>query len=123
MPSLGERGEGDQGVAGVGDRRIGEHALDAVLAQSTQVADGHRERGHDPNQQQPMGVQLRIGAVGQAQEHGEGSDLGPGGHQGDHRGRRALIHVGSPDLEGRGRNLEAKADQNHGHGKSGKARD
>ncbi len=69
-----------------------------------------------------MSVQERIRAIENAQQHGKGGDLGPGGHQGHNRGRSTLIHIGGPDLKGRGRNLEAKADQNHGHGERSKAR-
>ena len=49
--------------------------------------------------------------------------MGAGGHQGYDRRRGTLVHIGSPDLEGRGRYFKAEADQNHGHGESGKARD
>ena len=53
-----------------------------------------------------MGVPLRIGAVEDAQQHGKGGALGGRRHQANDRGRRALVDVGRPDLEGRGETLK-----------------
>src|SRR6202041_19963 len=46
--------------------------------------------------------------------------LGAGRHQGNNRRKGSLINIGSPDLEGRGRDFEADADQNHAYSKDRK---
>jgi hypothetical protein len=61
-----------------------------------------------------MAVQQRESSVDDAQQHGERCGFGRGGHERDHRRGRAFIDVGRPDVEGRGRNLEAEPDDEHG---------
>jgi len=44
----GERGEGDEEVASVGNRGVRQHALKIFLAQGAQIADRHGDDGQPP---------------------------------------------------------------------------
>ncbi len=50
---IGDGGEGDQDVAGVGDRAIGQHALDVGLEKGAEIARKHSENGEDPESPEP----------------------------------------------------------------------
>ena len=116
MPSMREGGEGDEQVAGVGDAGVGEHALDVALEERAEVADGHGERGEDPDQDGPAVLHGREAGEGDAEQDGEGGGFGGGGHEADDRGGCALVDVGGPDVERSGGDLEAEADEHHGEG-------
>ena len=49
----------DQQVAGVGDARVGEHALDVALHQCGEVADGHAQHREHPDDPGPVDRQAR----------------------------------------------------------------
>ena len=59
---------------------------------------------------------------GDAQQYREGGGLGSGGHQAHDRRGRSLVDIRRPHMEGRGGDLEAKADQHHGQRQEGHAR-
>ena len=100
----------------MGDAGVGEHALDVALEERAEVADGHGERGEDPDQHGPAVLHGREAGEGDAQQDGEGGGLGGGRHEADDGGGRALVDVGGPDVEGGGGDLEAEADEDHGEG-------
>ena len=101
----------------MGDRGVGQHAFDILLAQRDQVAYGHGEDGYHPEQRRPEGVERREHFIDDAQEQGEGGGFGRGRKQGDDRSGRALVDVGRPDVEGNGGDLEENA---HEHERQGR---
>src|SRR6185437_2594483 len=111
----GEGGEGNAQVSGVRDGRIGQQALDVALAQCTEVAEGHGDDRQPPQDRYPVAAQEREGSEGDAQQNGEGSGFGAGGHERDDGGGRAFVDIGRPDVERRSGNLEGEADDDHCH--------
>ena len=111
-----EAGEGCEQVAGVGNGGIGQHALDVVLAQSGEVADGHGEDGDDPHQGLPHAVEHGEAREEQADEDGEGGNLGRSRQEGYDGGWCAFIDVRGPDVEGSGGDFEEDADHEKGEG-------
>ncbi len=61
-----------------------------------------------------MRVESGERSVSDAEEHSEGSGFGAGGHERDDGRGRAFVDVGGPDMEGRGGDLEAEANDDHG---------
>ena len=104
-------GEGGEQIAGVGDGRVGQHALHVLLAKGGEVADGHGEDGDDPEQRRPERVEIGEHLVDDAQEQREGGGFGRGGEQRDDGRGRAFVDVGRPDVEGRGGDFEENADE------------
>ena len=111
MPIVADAGEGGQQIAGMGDGRIGQHALHVLLAKGGEVADGHGEDGDDPEQRRPERTQIGEHFVDDAQKQCEGGGFGRGGKQRNNGRRRAFVDVGRPDVEGRGGDFEENADQ------------
>ena len=101
----------DQDVAGLGDARVGEHPLDAVLRQGGEVADDHGEDGDRDHHRAPAAVVGGEGVVEEADDDDERRHLGGDAHEGGHRGRRSLVDVGRPGVEGRRADLEGEADE------------
>ena len=100
-------------ISGVRDGGVGQHALDVPLGQRAEVADRHRQDGHDPDQDDPD-VRLAAKArVGDAQQHGKGCGLGRGRHKANDRCGRAFVDIGRPDMKGRSGDFESEADQHH----------
>ncbi len=98
----------------MGDRGVGQQALDVVLQQGEQVAGDHRGGGDD-GEDEPHRVVRREAHVAEvAQQQGEHGALGDGGHEGRHRRRRALVDVGRPHVERHDAELEADADDDQG---------
>ena len=110
---IGDRGEGDQDVAGVSDGAVGQHALDVGLDERAEVADEHREDGENPECPEP---EMSGGGNGgeDAQQQREGGRFGAGGEQRGDRSGSAFVDVGRPELEGGGGDFEAEADQDQG---------
>ncbi len=106
----------------MGDAGVGEQALNVALEQGTEVADGHRQRCQNPHKDRPAVLHLREAGEGDAEQDGEGSGLGRGGHEADDRGGCTLIDVGRPDMERSGGDLEAQADKDEGEGGEGEGR-
>ena len=106
-------GEGDEQIAGVRDGGVGQHALDVLLAQRARLPTVMESNRENPEEAPPMLLDRGVGAIEDAQQNREGGGLGRGGHERDDRRRRAFVDVGRPDLEGRGGDLEAEADQDH----------
>ncbi len=111
---LGVRGHGHQNVAGVGDGAVGQHALDVRLLERGEVADDHGGERADPDDGLPAGGDGAEGGHEDAQQNREGGGFGAYGEECGNGGGRALIDVGSPDLEGGGGNLEAESDEHEG---------
>ena len=107
----GDRGHPDQDVAGVRDRRVGEHPLDIGLHQRGQVARRHRQHRHHPQHHRPVRAERPQVDHEDAQEAGKRRDLHAHRHESRDRRRRALVGVGRPHMEGHGGDLEAEADQ------------
>ena len=101
--------KGDEHIAGVGDARIGEHALEARLAQRGQVAERHGDDGDDRQGPSPCRLLGGKGDEQQADQGGEPCGLGAGAHESGDRRRRALIDIRRPHMEGDKADLEAEA--------------
>ena len=95
----------------MGDGGVGQHALDVLLAESGEIADGHGEDRDDPQQRRPERAEMGKHLIDDAQEQGEGGGFGCGGEQGDDRRGRAFVDIGRPDVEGRGGDFEENSDQ------------
>ena len=106
----GARGETDENIAGVGDARIGQHALEARLAERRKVADGHRQHGEHREADEP-GLVMSDQRGHHADEGGEGRGLGRHRHERGDRRRRALVDIRRPLVERDERHLEAVADE------------
>ncbi len=115
-----EPGEGRQQVTGVGDGGVGKHPLHVFLAQRGEIAHGHGKDGHDPQQRRPEPVEVGEHLIDHAQQQREGGGFGCSREQRNHRCRSAFVHVGSPNVEGRGGNLEENADQHERHSRQDK---
>ena len=111
MPAGDMRGQANEGIAGLGDGRVGQQALDVALGQRQGVAERHGEDGNDRDQRAP--IALHVGEHGQqhAHQHGETSRLGGDRNQGGDGRGRALVDVGRPEVERHHRDFEAEADQ------------
>ncbi len=107
---------GTRRIAGLADGGPGEEAYSAVrarglLAQGTDVADGHRERGQGGQGRAPdVGVR-REGDDGDEDEAGEADSLADDRQIGGDRQRRPHVGVGYPEVEGDGGCLEGEADE------------
>ena len=97
--------------AGVGDRGVGQQALDVALGDGQRGTDEHRQHGDDPQHRLPRPAVRAEGDVEQAHDRAEGGDLGAGRHERGDRGRGALVDVGGPRLERHGADLEEQADR------------
>src|ERR1019366_6503459 len=113
---LAARGEGHQDVAGVRDGTVGQHALDVGLQEPGEIADAHGRQRAGPHQRLPAIADGFEGGGKDAQEDGEGGGFRPGGEERGNGGRRALVDIGRPDLEGRGGDLEGEPDEHQGGG-------
>ena len=71
-----EDGEAEEHVAGVGDARVGEHALHVGLLQRAQVADGHRRHRQDAADDRPGRLDAVERAAVGLQRVGEEADRG-----------------------------------------------
>jgi hypothetical protein len=100
---------GEEHVAELGDRRVGEHLLDVVLGE----ADGGREHRRDAadhrHRQHRGGAQL-VEEVAARHHVDAGGDHGRGVDQGRDRGR-AGHRVGQPDVQRQLRRLAHRADE------------
>jgi len=100
----------------VGDGRVGQHALDVLLAKRGEIADGHGEYGDDPQQRRPDRAEVGEHLVDHAEEQSKGGGFGRGREQGHDRRGRAFVDIWRPDMEGRCGNLEENADQHERQG-------
>ena len=112
--------EGDHAhhdVAGVRDRGVGEQALHVRLGQRGDVADRHRQHGNEHEDVRPVDGPGQVPGAGALHGHAaeeepqhdrEPGRLGGHGQEGGHRRRRALVHVGAPEVERHRRRLEAE---------------
>ena len=100
-------------VAGLGDAGVAEHPLQRALAEGADVADDDRDRRQDRQRRRPLVDLGAEGDVEEAQEDGEGGGLGGDRHEGRDRGRRPLVDVRRPLVEGGDRGLEGEADGGH----------
>ncbi len=103
-------GEADQHVAGVGDRGVGQEALDVALGDGDHVAEGHRQEGEDGNEILPVVAQGAKALDQNPDRGGEGGRLRHDRHEGGHGGRGAVVGVRRPEVERDRRHLEAEAD-------------
>ena len=107
----------DQQVAGVRDRRVGEHALDVLLPERGQVAERHGQRPPAPtgSTAQPVTSKTSSGLPNaraqQAHDARRSRRLHARGHEAGHRRGRALVGVGRPHVERHRRDLEGQRDQ------------
>ncbi len=96
------------------DRRVGEHALHVGLHHRGDRSDEQRQHREPEDRGAPVDLVDAERADEDAQDRGERGGLGRRRHERGHRGGRALVHVGRPHVERRGRDLEAEADQQQG---------
>ena len=110
------RRDRDEQIARVRDARIREQALEVCLRQRGKVAVNQRERGEHNHRGDDFVAHERDGEKGvhEADEHDESRRFRADGKIRGHGRGRALIHVGHPDLKGRGGDLEAERDH-HEH--------
>ena len=112
----------------MGHAGIGQHALDTVLLDGQNVADCHRQggkQGYDRANGQvahrePLGGrELEVVPEGNPQHPQSQSESGRlGGHRqiGGDGGRRTLVYIRCPEMEGRHGDLVAEAYQDHQQG-------
>ena len=72
QPQGVEGDDAEQRVAGVRDRRVGQHALHVVLRDSGQIAQHHRQRGDGGQHVAPVELKIVQGEVEDAGEDREG---------------------------------------------------
>src|SRR5277367_5573493 len=110
---LGNGGKRDKNIAGVCNRAVSQHALDAALKQSAEIA--YIPGGHGEN---PEGPEPEMCGRRNADEYpkqlSESRSLWSGGEERGNRSRRAFVNVWRPKLEGRGGHFEAEADEDQG---------
>ena len=112
--------DGDQpqeDVAGLGDRAVGQHALDVGLAQGHQVAGEHGKDGQAAQQRNPDLVGRCEGQDQDSSDDGETHRLGGRGQVCGDRGGRALVGIRRPLEEGRQAGLEAQPSQHQNGGR------
>ena len=112
---LREGQHADEDEAGVGDRGVGEQALDVGLGDREHRADDHGEGRDGVDAVLPVPAVGADADEGHAQDHAEGGELGAGGHEAGDRGRGALVGVRGPRVERHGADLEQQADEQQHH--------
>ena len=113
--------ESDQNVSGMGDRGIRQHAFYVGLHQRGEIADAHGEDSGNPYGPEPQVVCRAEGDAENSQHQREGGGFGRGSEQrGDGRGR-AFVNVRAVNLEGRGDDFEAEADEDQREADDGEA--
>ena len=103
------RHHADEHVAGVRDRRVGQHPFHVRLRERRDVADRHRDDGQRLEQQPPVGIHHRQPFDEDTQQHRERRGLRSDREKRGDRRRRALVHVRRPHVERHRRNLESDA--------------
>ena len=98
------------------DRRVGEQALDVLLAQRREVAERHRHGREHREDRGPARVvedeqRAAEGLAEEAHDAAEGRGLHARGHEARHGRGRALVRVGRPHVERHGRDLERERDE------------
>ena len=94
----------------MGDRAVRQQALDVGLQQRTEISREHREHRKNPEGPEPkLRGGVNIGKDAQEQREGRGFRA-RGKERRDGRGR-AFVHVRRPNLERRGGDFEAEADE------------
>ncbi len=92
------------------DGGVGEQPLHVGLGDRDHRADDHGEDRHHPQGRPPVPGQRAERHVEDPQQGAEGGDHGAGRHQRGDRGRRALVDVRLPGLEGHRADLEQQPD-------------
>ena len=94
-----------------------EQALDVVLHQCAQVAQGHRQGSHDHQNELPVGCGRHQCLGEKPQDQGEGCRLGADRQVCSNRSRRSLVGVWGPHVKGHGGDLkpEARDDEHQAH--------
>ena len=113
-PLRGGRSQTDQRIAHMGDGRIGHQALDVFLANRGHSAKEHRDHRQRSQNLAPIVGHAAKGVMHNAGDQRHGGHLGGGCEEGRDRGRRTIVNIGCPHVEGRGRDLERHtSDQEH----------
>ena len=99
-----------QDEARVGDRGVGQHALDVILHEASKGTDEDRQDRHGREDVQEVPLQVGGGDRVEADHRSEGRDLHGGSHEARHRGRGARVDIGGPCVEGGCAHLEQQAD-------------
>ena len=110
QPQLAGHHHAGQEIAGLGDARPGQQPLERALGDRPDVADHDRHRGQRGQRRRPLELRQAQRGHEQAQEDRERGRLGRHGHERRDGGRRALVDVGRPLVEGGHRGLEGEAD-------------
>ena len=112
--------QADQGIAGVRDARIGQHALHVGLHDGDEVPQDQGQDTHAQDEPAPVRFHAPEAFQHHPEERPEAGGFGRHGHERGYRGRRALIYVRGPHVERHGRHLEAEphdhqhqGDENH----------
>ncbi len=107
-PRLGGDDQAAQHVPGLRHPGVAEHPLQRVLADRADVADHDRDRRQHRQRDVPVAGLGDQRDVEEADEDGERCRLGRHRHEGGDGGRRPLIDVGCPLVEGGDRDLEGE---------------
>jgi hypothetical protein len=90
------------------DGGIGHQPLDVPLPDGREGAENHGEDRRHHDDLLPLADHVAEGPGEHADQQRDGRDLGGRGEEGGDRGRRALVDVGRPHVEGHGRDLEGQ---------------
>ncbi|MDZ7728813.1 MAG: hypothetical protein U5Q44_11800 [Dehalococcoidia bacterium] len=102
-------------VADLTDGAVGDKAFEVGLLDSDEVPGDDRDGGDAGDSPLP-GVRIRDEGGGEeAQDERESGSLGSGREEAGDGQRRALVGVGRPHVEGRGRHLEADTGDHEHH--------
>jgi hypothetical protein len=96
----------DEQVTGMRNAGEADEALHVVLGERGEVAEEDGRDGHHGEHRHREEIIRAEDALGEDEEHRETGGLGGDGEERGDRGRRALVNVGNPDLEGDGADLE-----------------
>ncbi len=118
----GQRREPSKHVTAVGNRAVGEQAFEVVLEEAQDIAEGHREHGHDPEQADDLRREGPVWAADGVHNFDESDKAAGFGDEGKERGDGrggALIDVAGVDVQRNGGDLEGESGHQHYDGEHG----
>ena len=107
--TLLDREDTHQDEARVGDRGVGQHALDVILHEAGEGTDEDRQDRDGREDVQEVPLQVGGDSLVEAGHRRKRGDLDGRGHEARHRGRGARVDIRGPRVEGRGAHLEQEA--------------
>ena len=97
------------------DRRVGQHALDVILHETSEGTDEDRQNRNRREDVEEVPLQVGGDSLVEASHRGKRGDLDGRGHEASDRGRGARVDVRGPRVEGGGTHLEQQADHHTEH--------